>query len=66
MYMKKRDVAEMLGCSERSIELWKAKYGLPYVRIQRVVRYSKESVLEWMKAREQVAGQQKKGEREDG
>lgn len=56
-YMKKRDVALMLKCSERTLDKWKAERGLPAIKIGQVVRYEREAVLTWF------ASQQKGNER---
>jgi len=54
-YMKKLAVAEMLGCSARSVDLWKAKYGLPFIKVGQVVRFDSDAVKAWFD------GQQKNG-----
>ena len=47
MYMKKLAVAEMLGCSARSVDLWKARYGLPFIKVGQVVRFDSDAVKAW-------------------
>lgn len=54
--LTKRDVAGLLGCSVRQVDILRANGGLPFYRFGNLVRFSRESVLEWMKAQERVGG----------
>lgn len=54
--LTKKDVAVLLGCSVRQVDILRANGGLPFYRFGNLVRFSRVSVLEWMKAQEQVGG----------
>lgn len=46
MYLSKKEVAALLGCSVRKIEE-DMKKGLPYYKVGRLVKFIKEEVLEY-------------------
>ena len=54
--LNKKDVAELLGCSVRQVDILRANGGLPFYRFGNLVRFSRESVQGWMKAQERVGG----------
>ena len=46
--MKKKDVADMLGCSVRKVEE-DMKKGLPFHKVGKLVRFKKDEVLKYYK-----------------
>ena len=54
--LTKKDVAELLGCSVRQVDILRANGGLPFYRFGSLVRFSRDSVREWMRAQERVGG----------
>ncbi|QUE50572.1 helix-turn-helix domain-containing protein [Luteolibacter ambystomatis] len=50
--LRRRDVAELLGVSERTVEVMKARGDFPIVRLAgRSVRYPREAILDFIQAR---------------
>lgn len=45
--LTKKEVAALLKVSERSIDLWRQRDGLPTVKIGQVCRFYREVVLQW-------------------
>ncbi|MDO4574976.1 MAG: helix-turn-helix domain-containing protein [Planctomycetia bacterium] len=45
--LTKKEVAALLRVSERSIDLWRERDGLPTVKIGQVCRFYREAVLRW-------------------
>ena len=45
--MGKRDVAEFLKVSQRTVDLWRERYGLPAFRLGAVIRFDRGAVWEW-------------------
>jgi excisionase family DNA binding protein len=51
--LSQREVAELLGIAERSMESWRLRGGGPrYVRVGRLIRYRHTDVSAWLAARE--------------
>lgn len=45
--LSKADVAKMLGCCTRSVDYLRAKSGLPFHNIGRLVRFDEQEVRSW-------------------
>lgn len=47
------EVAEMLGVQEQTLTAWRARgrYGLPYIKIGRRIRYRRADVEAWLQER---------------
>ena len=45
--VSRKELANRLGCSERTVTNWVSKHGLPYVRKGKRVWFIIERVLEW-------------------
>ena len=45
--LDKKQVAEMLGCCTRNIDNLRAKSGLPYHNIGRLVKFDEQEVRSW-------------------
>ena len=58
-YVTKAEISKNLAASPRTIDTWKAKHGLPYIRIGQVVRFEREACELWMKSQEQKRGERK-------
>jgi excisionase family DNA binding protein len=48
--MTKRTVAARLGISMRSVDYWRAKHGMPAVKIDRTVRFDADEVRVWLQS----------------
>ena len=50
--LNSRQVAELLGCTEAALALWRReRRGPTYVRLGRLVRYRKSGVSSWIDSR---------------
>lgn len=49
LLLRKEEIAESLGVSDRTIHDWESKYGFPVIRIGTSVRYSPVIVQEWIR-----------------
>lgn len=47
-FLTVQEVADLLKCSVRTVIDLRKKDGLPYVKLNRLVRYSKEQVQAWL------------------
>jgi excisionase family DNA binding protein len=47
------DAAEVLGVSPGTLQVWRStkRYGLPYLKIGRLVRYRRADLLAWLESR---------------
>ena len=45
--LSKKDVAEMLGCCQRSVDNLRSTAGLPYHNIGRLVKFDEQEVRSW-------------------
>jgi len=53
-YLRKAQLAQELGQSPRTLDRWETlRIGPPRVVIGRTILYRRDSVLEWLKSREQ-------------
>ena len=50
----RKDVAKMLGCSLRMVDLLREKEGLPSLKIGALVRIDEEQFLKWLESRKTV------------
>lgn len=50
MLVTKKQIADVLGVSVSTIDRLMAK-GLPYIKIERSVRFDKDVVMDWIKNR---------------
>ena len=48
-FLKSKQLAELLGVSQRSVSYWKAQGIIPFIKINRSVRYDYESVVQKLK-----------------
>lgn len=46
-YVTKREMAETLSISVRTLDLWRRDYSLPTVKLGQVCRFDREAVLRW-------------------
>lgn len=48
-----KQAAEFLGVKPETLEVWRCtkRYSIPYIKIGRLVRYSKISLTRWMDSR---------------
>jgi excisionase family DNA binding protein len=55
--MKPEEVAEMLGVTVPTLAIWRCtkRYPLPYIKVGRSVRYSEDSVREFLRSRTKAA-----------
>ncbi len=52
-YLNERQLADLLGLSERTLQGWRLKGdGVPYYKIGRLVRYSASEVKTWLSRRQ--------------
>lgn len=49
LLLKRRQLAESLGVTERTVAEWDLTGKIPAIRIGRTVRYSAEDVLAWLR-----------------
>ena len=55
--MTTREVADFHRVTTRTIQNWRDKYGLRYIRINsRVIRYPRDAVIAWRQPHSQVNG----------
>ena len=47
IYTDRKGIAKVLGVSTRSIDKWRETEGLPFVKVDTVVRFNVSDVLEW-------------------
>ena len=45
----RKELAERLKVSERTIDIWRSEKGLPFTKISRFIRFDIEAVNEWIK-----------------
>lgn len=64
-YLSKGDAALLAGASIRSIDKWRARYGLKSTKIDNFVRIAKADLVEFME-RHQQAPSQNQAERPEG
>jgi excisionase family DNA binding protein len=50
-WMTRRQVAEYLGVTTQTIDDWRRDEGFPYVRVGRTVRFDRETLDIWLRAR---------------
>ena len=55
--LRPKDAAESLGISERLLLDWTHEYGVPHVRLGRVLLYPVEDLREWLRVRARVEHQ---------
>lgn len=55
--LRPKDAAEALGISERLLLDWTHEYGVPHVRLGRVLLYPVEDLREWLRLRARVEHQ---------
>ena len=55
-YVTKGEIAKMLSVSPRTVDLWKAKHGLPYTKLGAVVRYNISLVRVWFDGHQKGGG----------
>ncbi|MBQ3226542.1 MAG: helix-turn-helix domain-containing protein [Clostridia bacterium] len=55
-YLNKKEMAEMLSCSERKIDMMRSNEGLPCLKMSGIVRFNVEDVEKWLRARTDVNG----------
>ena len=55
--LRPKDAAKALGISERLLLDWTHEYGLPHVRLGRVLLYPVEDLREWLRVRARVEHQ---------
>ena len=60
--LNRAEAAELLHCSVRTIDIWKQRDGLPFVKVGHFVRYDPEELERWVKERTQ---NQRKDENND-
>lgn len=51
-YYNKNQVAEMFGCSVRTVDRWRKSCGLPFFIVGCIVRFDPEQVKEWFENHE--------------
>lgn len=49
--MTRQQVAEYLGVNPQTIDDWRRDEGFPYVRVGRTVRFHRETLDTWLRAR---------------
>lgn len=49
--LKKPEIAKALRCSERTIDKWRKKEGLPYYQFGNVIRFDRADVFAWLRER---------------
>lgn len=47
--LDRRDVAEMLGCSIRQVDFFRAEKGLPFFKLGALVKFDADSIRFWLK-----------------
>ena len=59
------EVAEILGVATQTLAIWRCarRYGLPFVRVGRLIRYRKADVEAWLTARTQKGDERHDGEK---
>jgi excisionase family DNA binding protein len=52
-----RQAAKLLRLSENTLEVWRVtkRYPLPYIKVGRAVRYSRASILKFLRSRTEAA-----------
>lgn len=45
------EVAKLMQCTERKVDLMRQKEGLPFIKIGGLVRIDKETLLQWLKSK---------------
>ena len=53
-FLNKKQTCNYLGVSNNTLDIWIAM-GLPYIRIGKSIRFSKESINQWMTRLEIIA-----------
>ena len=46
-FLKKKEVAVLLNVSPRTVNLWMAENGLPFLRVGSMCRFDRSKVLAW-------------------
>lgn len=44
----KKELAKLWGVSERTIDLWKANHGLPFIKLGAVLRFDELEATIWL------------------
>lgn len=52
--LTKKDVAEWLSCSVRSVDTLRVSSGLPYILLGRLVRFRRKDIQEWLDAQHTI------------
>lgn len=47
--LTRKELAEELKVTERTIDIWRASKGLPFIKMGALVRFERERVLEWLR-----------------
>lgn len=53
--LTRKEVADLLKCSVRSVDSLRKNYGLPCVKLNRLVRFSREAVEAWLEEKQKSA-----------
>lgn len=53
--LTKKEVADLLKCSVRSVDSLRTNDGLPCVKLGRLVRFSREAVQAWLEEKQKSA-----------
>lgn len=59
--LTKKDVAEWLSCSVRSVDTLRVTSGLPYILLGRLVRFRRSDVQEWLAAQHTIRKEEESG-----
>lgn len=52
MLLRKCDVAQLFRVTERTVDVWRARKGLPFLRVGKGVRFRREAVQQFVLERE--------------
>ncbi|MDO4583516.1 MAG: helix-turn-helix domain-containing protein [Planctomycetia bacterium] len=47
--LTRKEAAKLLGCSPRTIDLWRVRNALPFLKVGHFVRYDPEELEYWVK-----------------